>query len=289
MIILVLSKRKEEVERKQVMNCTFLWRMQKLHLIKLMSFYQPTRSRMSTIKVIVNGARGQMGMEAVKAISKDINLELVGETDIGDDLSAIIQDKQAQVVVDFTVAHVVYENTLKIIENGVCPVIGTTGLLQEQVRELQQRCVNQSLGGIIAPNFAIGAVLMMKFAKEAAQYLPNVEIVELHHDRKVDSPSGTALKTSQMIAQGRTVVPSSIEEKEIFVGARGAQSEKVRIHSIRLPGLVAHQEVIFGGNMETLTIRHDSIHRESFMPGVCLSCKKVVELQELIYGLENLL
>ena len=156
--------------------------------------------------------------------------------------------------------------------------------------ELQKLCAQAGLGGLIAPNFAIGAVLMMKFAKEAIRYMPNVEIIELHHDRKADAPSGTAIKTLNMLAEARKQKPDPIvDEKEILPGARGAQSEGIHVHSIRLPGLVAHQEVIFGGKSETLTLRHDSIHRESFMPGVCFGCKKVIELKELIYGLENLL
>ena len=145
------------------------------------------------------------------------------------------------------------------------------------------------MGGLIVPNFAIGAVLMMKFSKEAAKYLPNAEVIELHHDGKLDAPSGTAIKTANMISEIRNSFSNPISEKEIIPGSRGGSSQGVKIHSIRLPGLIAHQEVIFGGQSQTLTIRHDSFHRESFMPGVCLACKKVLSLKELVYGLEELL
>ncbi len=244
---------------------------------------------MTAIRVIINGAKGRMGQEASKAIQAAEGLELVGVADIEDNLVQLIADKKAQVVVDFTTAAVVYETTKSIIHAGAHPVIGTSGLLSEQVTELQQLCAAKSLGGLIAPNFAIGAVLMMKFAKEAVRYFPDVEIIELHHDRKADAPSGTAVKTLNMLVEAREKKPKPRNEKEILAGARGASDHDIHVHSIRLPGLVAHQEVIFGGLSETLTIRHDSVHRESFMPGVCLSCKKVVELNELIYGLEHIL
>ncbi|MBF0349875.1 MAG: 4-hydroxy-tetrahydrodipicolinate reductase [SAR324 cluster bacterium] len=241
------------------------------------------------IRVLVNGAKGKMGQEAVQAIQQDPDLELVGQTDLGDDLSAVIASSRAQVVVDFTTASVAFHNTRKIIESGACPVIGTSGLLPEQVQELQHLAEQKKLGGLIAPNFAIGAVLMMKFAKEASRYFPEAEIIELHHNRKADAPSGTAVKTAAMIAENRSRMPQKLEEKELLAGARGANAQGVPIHSVRLPGLVAHQEVIFGGNNEILTIRHDSLHRSSFMQGVCLACKKVQVLKELVYGLEHLL
>ena len=212
------------------------------------------------------------------------------QTDLGDDLIARIKASQAQAVVDFTTAAVAFENTRKILEAGVHPVVGTSGLLAEQVAELQQLAEDKGIGGLIAPNFAIGAVLLMKYAQDAAKYLPDVEVIELHHNRKADAPSGTAVKTAQLIAEARKEIPKAlVEEKELFEGARGSEVHGVRVHSLRLPGLVAHQEVIFGGTGETLTIRHDSIHRESFMPGVCLACRKVIGTQQLFYGLEHLL
>ena len=245
---------------------------------------------MKKILILVNGAKGRMGQEVVKAVTAAADLELVDQTDLGDDLIARIKASQAQAVVDFTTAAVAFENTRKILEAGVHPVVGTSGLLAEQVAELQQLAEDKGIGGLIAPNFAIGAVLLMKYAQDAAKYLPDVEVIELHHNRKVDAPSGTAVKTAQLIAEARQEIPKAlVEEKELFEGARGSEVHGVRVHSLRLPGLVAHQEVIFGGTGETLTIRHDSIHRESFMPGVCLACRKVIGTQQLFYGLEYLL
>ena len=245
---------------------------------------------MKNIRVLVNGAKGRMGQEIVKAVTAAADLEIVDQTDLGDDLIARIKASQAQAVVDFTTAAVAFENTRKILEAGVHPVVGTSGLLAEQVAELQQMAKDKDIGGLIAPNFAIGAVLLMKYAQDAAKYLPDVEVIELHHNRKADAPSGTAVKTAQLIAEARHETPKAlVEEKELFEGARGSEVHGVRVHSLRLPGLVAHQEVIFGGTGETLTIRHDSIHRESFMPGVCLACRKVIGTQQLFYGLEHLL
>ncbi len=245
---------------------------------------------MKNIRVLVNGAKGRMGQEVVKAVTAAADLEIVDQTDLGDDLIARIKASQAQAVVDFTTAAVAFENTRKILEAGVHPVVGTSGLLAEQVAELQQMAKDKDIGGLIAPNFAIGAVLLMKYAQDAAKYLPDVEVIELHHNRKADAPSGTAVKTAQLIAEARQEIPKAlVEEKELFEGARGSEVHGVRVHSLRLPGLVAHQEVIFGGTGETLTIRHDSIHRESFMPGVCLACRKVIGTQQLFYGLEHLL
>jgi 4-hydroxy-tetrahydrodipicolinate reductase len=245
---------------------------------------------MKNIRVLVNGAKGRMGQEVVKAVMAATDLELVDQTDLGDDLIARIQASKAQTVVDFTTAAVAFANTLKILKAGVHPVVGTSGLLAEQVEELQQMAKDKNVGGLIAPNFAIGAVLLMKYAQDAAKYLPDVEVIELHHNRKADAPSGTAVKTAQLLAAARQKIPVAlVEEKELFEGARGSEVHGIRVHSVRLPGLIAHQEVIFGGTGETLTIRHDSIHRESFMPGVCLACQKVIGSQQLHYGLEHLL
>ena len=244
---------------------------------------------MSLVRILVNGYLGRMGQESVKAIENDPELDLVAKTDLKDDLDAIIKRSKAQVVLDFTHANIVMEVSKKIIESGARPVIGTSGLLPSQIKKLQNLCREKNMGGLIVPNFAIGAVLMMKFSKEAAKYLPNAEVIELHHDGKLDAPSGTAIKTANMISEIRNSFSNPISEKEIIPGSRGGSSQGVKIHSIRLPGLIAHQEVIFGGQSQTLTIRHDSFHRESFMPGVCLACKKVLSLNELVYGLEELL
>lgn len=220
---------------------------------------------MAKIKVIVNGAKGRMGAETVKAVSADPELELVAQTDLGDDLSETIINTKAEVVVDFTIPKVVVNNVKQIITAGAHAVVGTTGLTQENLKDLGSLCAKNNVNCLVAPNFAIGAVLMMKFAAEAIKYMPNAEIIELHHDKKLDKPSGTAIKTAHLMGKD------------------------VPIHSVRLPGLVAHQEVIFGGVGQTLTIRHDSITRESFMPGVVMAIKKVQSLKGLVYGLEKVL
>lgn len=241
-----------------------------------------------SIRILVNGSKGRMGQAAVKAISLDKELELVAETGRGDDLGSVIRNKKPDVVLDFTNAEAVLETTRTIIENKARPVIGTSGLLPEQIKQFQAECEKLQLGGIIAPNFSLGAVLMMKYAREATKYFPHAEIIEMHHDGKLDSPSGTALRTAEMMAEVReklTIKPT----RENIPGARGANHHGIPIHAVRLPGLIAHQQVIFGDVGETLTIRHDSIDRISFMPGVCLACKKVMVLNTLVYGLEHVL
>lgn len=244
---------------------------------------------MTPFKVAVNGALGKMGSESVRAIRADSELELVGEFDASNDLKQAIQDCGANIVVDFTTAEFAFENTLKILQAGAHPVIGTTGFTSEQINTLTKQFAEQQFGGIIAPNFSVGAILMMRMAKQCAEFFPHVEIIELHHDRKADAPSGTSIKTAELIAENRTVPPTKVDEKEIIAGARGGRCHDIAIHSIRLPGLVAHQQVLFGGHGETLSIRHDSMNRECFMPGVILACKKVPELKQLVYGLENIL
>lgn len=241
------------------------------------------------IKVLVNGANGRMGSEAVKAISNDPALTIVGEIDYQDDLAVTIQTLKPQVVVDFTAASAGFNNTQTILNNGACPVIGTSGFVESQVKELQALSAEKSLGGLIAPNFSVGAVLMMKFSAEAAKYLPDVEVIEAHSPQKEESPSGTGLRTAEMIAEARISEPQATSDKELIEGARGAELAGVKLHSIRLPGVVAQQTVFFGGLSETLKIEHNSQHRESFMPGVVLACKKVVERNQLVYGLEHLM
>ena len=242
------------------------------------------------IRVLVNGAKGRMGATVVGAVSADPALKLVDQCDMGDDLALRIGTSGAQVVVDFTTPDAAYPNTRAILESGAHPVVGTTGFLPAQIKELQALAREKAVGGLIAPNFAIGAVLMMQFSAEAAKHLPHVEIIELHHDGKVEAPSGTAIKTAELIQAARPLAPEPlVPSRELAPGARGAQSYPVPIHSVRLPGHVAHQEVILGGLGESLRIRHDSISRESFMPGVVLAIKKVLGSGELLYGLEHLL
>lgn len=253
------------------------------------------------IKVIIAGFKGKMGSTALEMVKGDDQLTLVGlldpfatESDV--DGVPVFTKKEdligtaADVWVDFTMPKVAYENTRFAIEQGYAPVVGTTGFTPEEIAELTDLTRQKSLGGLIAPNFAIGAVLLMQFAQKAAQYFPNVEIIELHHDKKKDAPSGTAIKTAELIAQVReSQEQGAADEEELIAGARGANYDGFRIHSVRLPGLVAHQEVIFGSQGEGLTLRHDSYDRISFMGGVNHAIKAVVERDQLVYGLENLL
>ncbi len=241
------------------------------------------------ISILVNGAFGRMGQMVVKTIEAEPDFNLVGQTGREYDLKKSIHDSKAQIVIDFTTADAVYENCLAIIEASARPVIGTSGLKQEQINSLRERSQQLKIGGIIAPNFSVGAVLMMKYAQQIAHYMPQVEIIEFHHDQKADSPSGTAIRTAEMIAEAQLVNQTKRGSRETVPGARGANYKNIPIHAIRLPGLLAHQEIIFGNLGETLTLRHDSIDRQCFMPGVILACKKVMGLQHLVYGLEEIL
>lgn len=242
------------------------------------------------IKVIVNGAKGNMGQETVKALNVEESLKLVAETDLGDDFVRKIKETGADVVVDFTHPSCAVENTKAIILSGARPVIGTTGFTEQDIIKLQEIAKEKKMGGIIAPNFALGAVLMMEFSKTVAKYMPHVEIIEIHHDKKADSPSGTAIKTAQLISENRKEIPLvNVKMEEKVLGVRGGVKNNIHIHSIRIPGVVANQEVIFGGLGQTLTIKHETINRQAFMPGVIMAVKKVVELNELVYGLEKIL
>ncbi|WP_454784698.1 4-hydroxy-tetrahydrodipicolinate reductase [Legionella sp. WA2024007413] len=240
-------------------------------------------------RVIVNGANGKMGSMACETLNNHNEFELVAQLGKEDNLAQAIKDTQAQIVVDLTRADCVYQNSLTIINHGAHPVIGTSGLLPHQIKELTAFCESRRLGGIIAPNFSISAVLMMIFAAKAAEYFPEVEIIEAHHQQKLDAPSGTALKTAEMIAAARKNPKNKLNLKELIPGARGGVHGEVNIHSLRLPGVIARQQVIFGSVGETLTITDDCIDRRSFMPGIILSCQKVLGLSTLIYGLEHLL
>lgn len=235
------------------------------------------------ITVLVNGANGRMGQETVASIQADPELMLNGALTHTDNLAEKIHALKPDVVVDFTTPASVFANTKTIIECGARPVIGTTGLTLAQITELQQLCQAKKRGGIIAPNFSLGAVLMMRMAALAAPYFPDVEIIEYHHPAKKDAPSGTALKTAQLIDTQRAQHAITTQGP-----ARGVQEAGVTIHSVRLPGYVASQSVIFGAHEETLTIHHNSTHRQAFMPGVRLACKKVMTLDGLVYGLEQL-
>lgn len=244
-----------------------------------------------TIRILVNGAQGKMGQQTVLAIhSNPAEFNLIAKTGKTDDLSAAIKKYNPDVVIDFTNAEVVFKNAETIIENKVHPIIGTSGLLKNQIAELQQRSAKLKLGGIIVPNFSLGAILMMKYAKEISRYYSAVEIIESHHAGKLDSPSGTAIRTAELISSTgikNSDLPTTI--KENLAGARGAHYQSIPIHSMRMPGIIANQEVIFGGPGETLSIKHMTLDRQCFMPGVILACKKVMELDRLVYGLEELI
>jgi 4-hydroxy-tetrahydrodipicolinate reductase len=242
-----------------------------------------------TTRILVNGALGKMGQEVVKMVQNEPNFTLVGSTDQNDNLSETIKKTNAQIVVDFTHPSVGFQNSKTIIEAGAHPIIGTTGFSTEQIAELKKLCATKKLGGIVAPNFSIGAVLMMKYARDAAHYFSAVEIIESHHDGKADAPSGTAIKTAEMIAEVKNKTKPKVGEKITIEGSRGGVHHDIHIHAVRLPGIVADQQVIFGSVGETLTLAHRTVHREAFMPGVRLACQKVLELNELVYGLEHLL
>jgi 4-hydroxy-tetrahydrodipicolinate reductase len=243
-----------------------------------------------SINILVNGAFGRMGQITVDAIADDPKLALVGQIGREYDLKKSIRDSEAQVVIDFTRPESVFENAKMIIEEGVCPVIGTSGLTLDQIQALQDLCAKQKLGGLVVPNFSLGAVLMMKYAQQIVRYMPNVEIIEMHHSNKADSPSGTAMRTADLLGKAcNTINQPEKASHEIIPHARGANYQAVPIHSIRLPGLLAHQQIIFGNAGETLTLRHDSIDRKCFMPGICFACEKVITLDQLVYGLEHIL
>lgn len=221
------------------------------------------------MKVIVNGAQGRMGSETVKTIEAAQDMELLASLGREDNLEKALNSFDADIVIDFTTPDVVYANTQCIIEHGVHPIIGTTGLSADQIKTCQAQAHAKSLGGIIAPNFSLGAIMLMKLSLIASEYFPDIEIIETHHPKKLDKPSGTALKTAALIQEQRQC--------------------DIPIHSVRLPGFVANQEVIFGGQAETLSIHHRTLDRSCFMPGVLLACRRVKSLNELIYGLESLI
>jgi 4-hydroxy-tetrahydrodipicolinate reductase len=274
-------------------------------------------SNQSPIPVVVNGACGKMGREVIKAVSQAEDMTLVGAIDhnpnyLGEDVGEIagcgpveipvLNDLQSTLVlatqqevqgvmVDFTHPSSVYDNIRSAIAYGVRPVIGTTGLSPEQIKDLADFAEKASTGCLIVPNFSIGMVLLQQAAIQASQYFDHVEIIELHHNQKADAPSGTALQTAQQLAElGKTFNPAVVQETEKLSGARGSVAEEgIRIHSVRLPGLIAHQEVIFGASGQIYTLRHDTTDRSSFMPGVLLAIRKVTQLKSLVYGLEKIL
>jgi 4-hydroxy-tetrahydrodipicolinate reductase len=242
------------------------------------------------IRVGVLGARGRMGAEVVKAVSNSSDLELVAELDLGDSLDQLVSSK-AQVVVDFTTPDSVMKNLEFLIQNNIHAVVGTTGFDSARIDSLSKELSKHpQVGVLIAPNFAIGAVLMMEFAEKAARYFDSAEIIEMHHPAKVDAPSGTAARTAELMTQARKdskKAPMPDATKQSLEGARGSKVGDIQIHSIRAQGLVAHQEVLLGGVGETLTIRHDSLDRAGFMPGVLLGVRSVINHPGLTHGLDK--
>jgi 4-hydroxy-tetrahydrodipicolinate reductase len=241
------------------------------------------------IKVGVLGARGRMGSEVVKAVNEASDLELVAALDLGDSLDALVSNG-AQVVVDFTTPDSVMANLEFLISKNINAVIGTTGFDDARIAKIKSLLASSKSGILIAPNFAIGAVLMMEFATKAAKYFESAEIIELHHPNKVDAPSGTAARTADLMSKARKeagLAPMPDATTSSLDGARGATVGDIPVHSVRVRGLVAHQEVLLGGIGETLSIRHDSIDRVGFMPGVLLGVRQVVTHPGLTFGLEN--
>ncbi|AGB40692.1 dihydrodipicolinate reductase [Halobacteroides halobius DSM 5150] len=258
--------------------------------------------------IVVSGANGRMGQAVVEMISEVDDFKLVGAVDvtevgkdihqllgldedpvkITENLAETLEEVKPDVVVEFTNPQVVMEHIQTTLEYNIDIVIGTTGITEADLTKIEEW--NQDKSKIvIAPNFAIGAILMMNFAQKAAKFMDDVEIIELHHDNKIDAPSGTAIKTAELIGKNLDKPDKEVEEIEKLEGARGGLQDKINIHSVRLPGLVAHQEVIFGGEGQTLSLKHDSINRKSFMPGVELAIKKLVDIDGVVYGLENLI
>lgn len=234
------------------------------------AFCEGRGSSTKSITVAVNGAFGKMGAMACQAIQDDARFSLVGQLGRNDSLAEFINSKKPQVVIDLTRADVVYKNAMVIIEHNAHPVIGASGLTQEEIATLKDLCDQKSLGGLIVPNFSIAVLLMIHFAKIAARFMSKAEIIEMHHAQKVDAPSGTAIKTAQEISK---IIKDTL----------------IPIHSLRLPGILAKQEVIFGSLGETLTVTHECIDRQSFMPGLLLACEKVLSLKTLQYGLEHVI
>jgi 4-hydroxy-tetrahydrodipicolinate reductase len=262
---------------------------------------------MEKISVVVHGAAGRVGQEVVKAVSQEPGMKLVGAVDVkvsapelvlpdnagtvpfSTDFRSILTRCKPDVVVDFTIAKACMPAVRVAAELGVCMVIGTTGFSPAELAEMEKLAKDKKIGIVVAANFALGAVLMIHLAKIAGKFFDHAEIIELHHDKKLDAPSGTAKSTAQAMikARGKDFMPPSVQGAAS--ASRGENSGNINIHAVRLPGYMAHQEVIFGGSGQTLTIRHDTINRECYMPGVLMAVKEVVKRKSYIYGLDNLL
>lgn len=259
----------------------------------------------SVIKILVAGYKGKMGQQTVSMILKHENFELVGVYDphsledslIKEELKipvyhdlTTIPAKYADIWVDFTSPRSVYENVKAALQKEIHPLIGTTGLSDAQITDLQSIADKKDISGLIVPNFGISAVLLMQFAQQAAKYFPDTEIIEMHHDQKQDAPSGTAISTAKKISEvRRSHRQGNPNEKETISGSRGGEYDGIRLHAVRLPGYVAHEQVLFGAPGEALTIRQDSFDRASFMTGVALAIEKINQVSGLKVGLENIL
>lgn len=257
-------------------------------------------------RVLIAGINGAMGQKAVNLVNsldgftvsaglglgikdgQQHELNVAADTKLYANLDDIDADV-ADIWVDFTAPQAVYPDVKFALSHGIKPIVGTTGLSDEQEAELKQLAKKNGVGGLIAPNFGMSAVLLMKFAKEAAAYFPDVEIIEMHHADKKDAPSGTAISTAKMIAENRKPHESAPDTLETMKNVRGGDYQGIRIHAVRLPGYIAHEQVLFGGKGEALTIRQDSFDRESFMTGVKVALQKVDQLDTLVVGLENIL
>ena len=259
-------------------------------------------------RVVVNGALGRMGQEVARAVLADPDLRFVGAVEgnapqpyfpvpeypelipFSSDLGSLIEKTCADVVVDFTHTQVAMDAARATLSRRVRMVTGTTGLSEADLEEIRELCQANSVGAVIAANFSLGAVLLMHLSQIASRFFANAEIIEMHHDKKLDAPSGTALATARLMVQARTagfVHPTT--EKEVLPGVRGGEVNGLAIHSIRLPGVMAAQEVIFGGRGQTLSLRHDATSRESYMPGVILAVKEVMKSEQLVVGLDKLM
>jgi len=264
--------------------------------------------KMKKIRVMITGVAGKMGQELVRTVTQQKDMLLVAGCDISQvgkdagemcgidaigviiemDLGVTLREVRPDVVCDFTFGEALRKNLPLYLENRVNMVIGTTGLTPEELKNLEDECKQREIGCLVAPNFAIGAVLMMQFAQKTSQYMERAEIIEFHHPQKKDAPSGTAIKTAEGINEAKD---QTYEEKsyELLPGSRGGHLGSVNIHSVRLSGFVASQEVIFGGEGQTLTIRHDSLSRVSFMPGILLAIRKMAKSKQFYYGLDKIM
>lgn len=242
------------------------------------------------IKIAVHGAKGKVGCHVVAAVNAAPDMVLISQLDVGDDLSASLKAHSVDVVIDFTKPEIRMQTVKTILDNQACAVVGTTGFTPEDLQQIEKWVEKSGHGVVIGPNFAVGSVLLMHFAREAARIFSAAEIVEYHHNQKADYPSGTAVKTAQMMEEAREAFNTDLGDRVANMeGARGAEHQGIHIHSVRLPGMIAHQEVLFGEMGQYLTLRHDAVSREAYMPGVLLAVRNVIKSPELVYGLESLM